>query len=147
MAKTFQGLFYPITQGTSVDCTWLTDMLTFSMKREVLFYQTDDGRCPVREFLDDLPGKTAQKIIWTLSLLEELDSLPSIYFKKLVNTDDIWEVRVSLGSDAYRIFCFFAGNSIVVLTHGLNKKTQKTPFREIERAESYKRQYLARRKQ
>ena len=79
-------------------------------------------------------------------MLEELESIPSTYFKKLVNTDDIWEVRVSSGSDAYRIFCFFTGNSIVVLTHGLVKKTQKTPQREIERAEVYKREYLARRK-
>ena len=115
------------------------------MKRDVRFYHTDDGRCPVREFIDSLPGKAAQKVVWTLSLLEELDTLPAAYFKKLVNTDDIWEVRVSLGSDAYRIFCFFAGNSIVVLTHGLVKKTQKTPHREIERAEAYKREYLARR--
>jgi phage-related protein len=116
------------------------------MKRDVFFYRTDDGQCPVRDFLDALPGKVAQKVVWTLSLLEELDTLPSIYFKKLVNTDDIWEVRVSFGSDAYRIFCFFAGSSLVVLTHGLTKKTQKTPLREIERAESYKRQFLARRK-
>ena len=115
------------------------------MKRDVRFYQTADGRCPVREFLDALPGKAAQKVVWTLSLLEEMETLPAAYFKKLVNTDDIWEVRVSLGSDAYRIFCFFAGNSIVVLTHGLVKKTQKTPPREIERAEAYKKEYLARR--
>ena len=85
-------------------------------------------------------------MVWTLSLLEELETLPSVYFKKLVNTDDIWEVRVSFGSDSYRIFCFFAGKSIVVLTHGLVKKTQKTPQREIERTEFYKREYLTRRK-
>jgi phage-related protein len=115
------------------------------MKRDVRFYQTDDGWCPVREFIDSLSGKAAQKVVWTLSLLEELDTLPAAYFKKLINTDDIWEVRITFGSDAYRIFCFFAGNSIVVLTHGLIKKTQKTPYREIERAEAYKREYLARR--
>lgn len=67
-------------------------------------------------------------------------------FKKLVNTDGIWEVRVSSGSDIYRIFSFFAGNSVVILTHGLVKKTQKTPPGEIERAEAYKREYLSRRK-
>lgn len=116
------------------------------MKRDVRFFKTSDGRCPVREFIDSLSSKVAQKVVWTLSLLEELETLPAVYFKKLVNTDDIWEVRVSLGSDAYRIFCFFAGNSIVVLTHGLAKKAQKTPQKEIERAEGYKREYLARRK-
>ena len=101
----------------------------------------------MKEFLDDLPSKAAQKVVWTLALLEEQGSLPSIYFKKLVNTEDIWEVRVSMGTDSYRIFCFFAGSAMVVLTHGLAKKTQKRPVKEIERAEGYKREYLAGRKQ
>ena len=118
-----------------------------TMKRDVQFFQTNDGRCPVKEFIHGLTSKAAQKVVWTLLLLEDMEFLPAAYFKKLANTDDIWEVRVSLGSDAYRIFCFFAGNSIVVLTNGLVKKTQKTPPREIERAEAYKREYLARRKQ
>jgi phage-related protein len=116
------------------------------MIRDVKFYKTADGSCPVLEFIDSLSGKAARKVTWTLSLLEELESLPSTYFKKLVNTDGIWEVRVSAGSDIYRIFCFFAGNSVVILTHGLVKKTQKTPPSEIDRAEAYKREYLSRRK-
>ena len=114
------------------------------MKRDVQFYKTIDGYCPVQKFIDSLSGKAAQKITWTLSLLEELDVLPSSYFKKLVNSDGIWEVRISLGSDIYRIFCFFTGKSVVILTHGLVKKTQKTPPGEIERAESYKQEYLSR---
>lgn len=80
-----------------------------------------------------------------LSLIEDLDVVPSTYFKRLVSTEEIWECRIQLGSNAYRIFCFFDGNSIIVLTHGLIKKTQKTPQREIERAETYKRDYLQRR--
>ena len=116
------------------------------MKRDVKFYKTADGYCPVQEFLDSLSGKAAKKVTWTLSLLEELEFLPSTYFKKLVNTNDIWEVRISLGSNIYRIFCFFAGNSVVILTHGLVKKTQKTPSGEIDRAEAYKQEFLSRRK-
>lgn len=80
-----------------------------------------------------------------LSLLEELDIVPSSYFKKLVSTEGIWECRIQLGSNAYRIFAFLDGNSVVVLTHGLVKKTQKTPQREIERAEAYRKDYLQRR--
>ena len=114
------------------------------MKRNVQFYRTIDGYCPVQKFIDSLSGKAAQKITWTLSLLEELDVLPSSYFKKLVNSNGIWEVRISLGSDIYRIFCFFTGKSVVILTHGLVKKTPKTPPGEIERAESYKQEYLSR---
>jgi len=115
------------------------------MKRTVHFYKTADGCCPILEFLDNLSAKAAQKVTWTLSLLEEIERLPVTYFKKLINTDGIWEVRVSVGTDAYRLFCFFSGNTVVVLTHGLTKKTQKTPPREIERAEAYKRDYFSRR--
>src|SRR5512135_2106123 len=115
------------------------------MGKTVIFYRTADGKCPVQEFLGSLPGKAAQKVTWVLNLIEDLDVVPSTYFKKLVSAEEIWECRIQLGSNAYRVFCFFEGNSFVVLTHGLIKKTQKTPQREIERAEAYRRDYLQRR--
>lgn len=99
----------------------------------------------MHEFLDELPGKAAQKVTWVLNLLEDLTVVPSMYLKKLVNSEEIWECRIQLGSNVYRIFCFFDGNSVIVLTHGLIKKTQKTPQREIERAEAYRKDYLQRR--
>lgn len=114
------------------------------MGKTVTFYKSADGKCPIGEFLASLPGKVAQKVTWILSLLEDLDVLPSSYFKKLVGTDGIWECRVTHGSDAYRVLCFFAGNSVVVLTHGFAKKTQKTPRAEIERAEAYRKDFLKR---
>jgi phage-related protein len=80
-----------------------------------------------------------------LSLVEDLDVVPSTYFKKLVSAEEIWECRIQPGSNAYRIFCFFDGHSVIVLSHGFIKKTQKTPQREIERAEAYRRDYLKRR--
>lgn len=116
------------------------------MKRTVIFYQTADGKCPVQNFLDSLPSKVAQKIVWVLSLLEDLDMVPASYFKKLVGTEEIWECRIQFGSNIYRVFCFFADNSVVVLTHGLVKKSQKTPRQEIEKAEAYRRDFLNRRK-
>jgi len=115
-----------------------------SMSRTVTFYRTVDGKCPIQEFLDSLPGKVAQKIVWVLRLLEDIDRVPASYFKKLAGTEDIWECRIQFGSNAYRIFCFFLNNSIV-LTHGFVKKSQKTPAREIERAEVYRRDFLKRR--
>ena len=115
------------------------------MGKTVIFYRTADGECPVQEFLDSLSGKAAQKVTWVLNLIEDLDIVPSTYFKKLTGAEEIWECRMQLGSDAYRIFCFFAGHSVVVLTHGLIKKTQKTPQKQIERAAAYRRDYLQRR--
>jgi len=114
------------------------------VNRTVLFYRTIDGRCAVQEFLDSLPGKVAQKIVWVLRLLEELDRVPASYFKKLAGTEDIWECRIQFCSNAYRIFCFFI-DSTVVLTHGYVKKSQRTPTHEIERAKVYRRDYLERR--
>jgi len=101
----------------------------------------------VRDFLDSLPAKAAQKVTWVLSLLEDLEFIPSTYFKKLTGSKEIWECRVQFGSNAYRLFCFFVANSVVVLTHGFIKKSQKTPKNEIDKAEAYKQDFLRRRKQ
>ena len=116
------------------------------MGRGIIFYKTVEGKCPVEEFLDSLPPKAAQKAAWVLTLAEDMDILPASYLKKLVGADDIWEFRIQYSSNAYRIFCFFVGKSVVVLTHGLVKKTQKTPHKEIEKAEGYKQDFLKRRK-
>ncbi len=120
-------------------------MLTLCMGKTVIFYRSVEGKCPVQDFLDSLSGKVAQKVTWVLKLLEDLDVVPASYFKKLVGTEDIWECRVQFASNAYRIFCFFEGKSVVVLTHGFVKKTQKTPRQKIQMAEAYKRDYLKRR--
>jgi len=115
------------------------------VSRTITFYKTSDGKCPIQDFLDSLPGKTAQKVTWVLKLIEELDIVPSSYFKKLTGTEEIWECRITFGSNAYRIFCFFVENSVVVLTHGFTKKSQKTSKTEIERAEAYRKDFLQRR--
>ena len=114
------------------------------MRRTVIFYKTQEGRCPVKEFLDSLDGKVARKIVWVLNLLEDLDNIPSLYFKKLTGSDGIWECRIKYGSNIYRIFCFTLDNSNVVLTHGFIKKTQKTPASEIDIAEKYKSDFIRR---
>jgi phage-related protein len=116
------------------------------MGKIVRFHKTEGGKSPIKDFLDSLPGKDARKVIWVLMLVEELDILPATYFKKLVGSADIWECRVQFGSNEYRILGFHAGSSLLVLTHGFMKKTQKTPQREIERAESCKDEYFRRRK-
>lgn len=112
------------------------------MKREVLLYTTVDGKCPLKDFFDSLSKKVFQKIVWVLQLIKELENIPSTYFKKIVNSDDIWECRVNFSSNTYRIFCFFQNGKIIILTHGIMKKTQKLPQNEIQRAEEYKKDYL-----
>lgn len=113
------------------------------MQREIVFYKTTNDRCPVEDFLASLSPKAAQKVTWVLRLLIRLDRIPSQYFCKMEGTDDIWECRIKLGSNIYRIFAFWDGHQIV-LTHGFVKKTQKTPPNEIEKAEAYKQDYWQR---
>ena len=116
------------------------------MNKSVTFYRTVDGKCPIQDFLNSLPGKVAQKVAWVLNLLEDLEVVPSSYFKKLVATEEIWECRIQFGSNTYRILCFFVDNSVVVLTHGFVKKSQKTPKNEIEKAEAFRKNFLERRR-
>ncbi len=113
--------------------------------REILFYKTVSGKCPVEEFLESLTSKQTQKITWVLGLIEELSSIPSKYLKKLVNTDNIWEVRIKFGSDIFRLLGFFDGSQLVVLNHAFQKKTQKIPRQAIQIAEKRKRDYFTRR--
>jgi phage-related protein len=115
-------------------------------RRRIDFYWTEDGRCPMQEFFDALPAKTGQKVIWALKLIQELETIPSTYFKKLEATDDIWECRVKLGSNTYRFLGFLLGKGVIVLTHGFSKKSQKTPRNEIERAKAYKKDFMGRSK-
>ena len=114
--------------------------------REVRFYATESGYSPIEEFLDSLTGKQAQKVVWVLQLVEDLESVPRQYLKKMVGTDDIWEVRVQVGNNIFRLLGFFDDNQLMILTNGFAKKTQKTPRREIALAEQRKNDYLKRRK-
>ena len=114
------------------------------MKRTIIFYRTRDKKCPIQDFLDSLSGKVARKVSWVLSLLEDFDIVPSTYFKKLAGTKEIWECRIRHGSDSYRIFCFFMGNSVIVLTHGFLKKKGKILASEIKRAEVYREDFIRR---
>jgi phage-related protein len=108
------------------------------------FYRTETADCPVEAFLDSLSGKQAQKVLWVLRLIEELELVPRQYLEKLVNTEDIWEVRVQFGGDIFRLLGFFAGSSLIILTHGFAKKSQKTPRQEIDLATRRKNEYLSR---
>ena len=85
--------------------------------------------------------KVKDKIIWTLDLIEEIDRIPETYLKHVDDTDGLFEIRVQSASDIFRIFCFFDQDKLVVLANGFQKKTQKTPKQEIEKALKIKKEY------
>ena len=111
----------------------------------ILFYQTKSGKNPIKKHLDSLTDEQVTKIVWVLKLIREIDPVPSNYFKKLVNTDNIWEVRVNIGKNTFRLLGFLHGKELIILTNSFQKKTQKTPLKEIRLAEKRKKEYLGRR--
>ena len=94
-----------------------------------------------QDFFAKQNKKVKAKIIWTFDLVEELQRVPETYLKHIENTDGLYEMRVQLGTDIFRIFCFFDRGQVVVLVNGFQKKTQRTPKKEIELALKIKAEY------
>ena len=63
--------------------------------------------------------------MWVLRLIEELDRVPTQYLKKLVNTEDVWEVRTQVRNNIFHLLGFFDGENLLILSSGFAKKTQK----------------------
>ena len=92
-------------------------------------------------FYNKQNAKVQLKIDWTIELIRTTPIVPKKFFKKLTNTDDLWEIRVDADKGIYRIFCFFDNGNLIILLSGFQKKTQKTPKNEIKRAEKLKKEY------
>ncbi len=85
--------------------------------------------------------KVQDKIIWVFKIVETLKIVPTEYLKHIEGTSGLYEIRIQHGSNIYRIFCFFDEDNLVIVENGFQKKTQKTPLREIEIALRIKKEY------
>ena len=84
-------------------------------------------------FFEKQTEKVKAKIHKILNLIEYQQIIPSKYFKHIEGTNGLYEARISLGSDIWRVFCFFDEGRLVILLNGFQKKSQKTPQSEIEK--------------
>lgn len=82
-----------------------------------------------------------RKIYQEHLLIATLDRVPRKYFKHIEGSSGLYEIRVEVRSDIYRVFSFFDKGQLVILLNGFQKKSQKTPKNEIEQAEKLKKQY------
>ncbi|NIJ54521.1 type II toxin-antitoxin system RelE/ParE family toxin [Dyadobacter arcticus] len=94
------------------------------------------------DFFEELKPEVKKKFNWTFQLIATIDKVPEKYFKHMTNSTGIYEVRVEVGSDIYRVFSFFDKGNLIVLLNGFKKKTQKTPESELDLAEKLKKQYF-----
>lgn len=85
-------------------------------------------------FLRKQNTKAQDKIYKVIEIIETYERVPSNYLRFLKGTNGLYEARVKLGSDIWRVFCFFDKGKLVVLLNGFTKKTQKTPQKEIDKA-------------
>jgi phage-related protein len=104
--------------------------------RNVIFYKHH-----FQDFFLKQRDKVKDRIIWTLTLIEELPKIPETYLKHIEGTDGLYEVRIQAGGDIFRIFCFFDDGKLVVVMNGFQKKDQKTPKKEIDKALKLKKEY------
>nr|MBK9650533.1 type II toxin-antitoxin system RelE/ParE family toxin [Bacteroidota bacterium] len=104
--------------------------------REVIAYKNY-----FEDFLNLQTKKVQDKIFKIIEAIETLERIPSNYLKAIVGKNGLYEARIQLGSDIWRVFCFFDKGKLVVLLNGFVKKTQKTPPKEIEKALGLMKEY------
>ena len=97
--------------------------------REVISYKNY-----FEDFLKELPLKVQDKIFKIIEAIETLERVPANYLKAMEGTKGLYETRIQLASNIWRVFCFFDENKLVILLNGFQKKTQKTPKNEIDKA-------------
>ncbi|MBO5272373.1 MAG: type II toxin-antitoxin system RelE/ParE family toxin [Muribaculaceae bacterium] len=106
-------------------------------KREIKFYKHYFNEFYVAQ-TDKVRKKIAQTLVW----LQTLDRLPITILKSIEGKKGLFEIRVEFGGDIFRVFCCFDEGSLVILFNGFQKKTQKTPSGEIEKAERLMKEYF-----
>ena len=93
-------------------------------------------------FYNSLGKEVQEKIDWVFEIVKVTEQIPKKFFEHLTGTDGIYAIRIEFQSNIYRILCFFDKGNIIILVNSFQKKTQKTPPKEIALAEKLKKQYF-----
>lgn len=111
-------------------------MATEQFKRKTFVYKNYFW-----DFYNSQKENVQKKIDFVIGLIRCLRIVPEKYLKHLEGTDGLYEIRIKTGSNIFRVFCFFEEDNLVILLGGFQKKSDKTPQREIENAERIKKSY------
>lgn len=109
--------------------------------RKVIFYKNH-----FLDFFNQQNEKVKKKIAQTLVWIQTIDRLPISIMKSIEGGDGLFEIRVIFGGNIFRIFCCFDEGELVVLFNAFQKKTQKTPTGEIDKAKSIMKDYFENKK-
>jgi phage-related protein len=111
-------------------------------KRQIVYFKNH-----FNEFFDLLNEKVKEKIDYVLFLITVAERIPKKFFQYIEGTDGLFEIKIEFESNIYRIFCCFDEGRLVILFNGFQKKSQKTPSKEIDKALKIKNEYFASKKQ
>lgn len=106
-------------------------------QREIIFY----GHYFVDFYLEQ-NGRVQEKIEYVFNIIRLVQNIPKKLLDHITGTDGLFEIRIELEGNIYRIFCCFDKGNLVVLFNGFQKKTQKTPRKEIDFALKLKEEYF-----
>lgn len=95
-----------------------------------------------KKFKTTVSQQVINKFYAVFLYIMTLEVIPSIYFKSIEGSKGLYEIRVEEGGNIYRLFCCLDGGKLVVLFNAFQKKTQKTPKTEIEKAERIMKEYF-----
>lgn len=106
-------------------------------KRKLIYFENY-----FKEFFDSQTEKVKDKIDYVLFLVTVAEQIPKKFFQSMIGYEGLFEIRIEIESNIYRVFCCFDEGNLVVLFNGFQKKTQKTPKKEIEKAMQIKKEYF-----
>jgi len=107
------------------------------VNRKIIFFENH-----FIEFYQKQDPKVKGKIQYVLELIRQVDRVPDKFLKHLTGSNGLYEIRIEYQSNIYRIFCCFDAGELVVLFNVFQKKTQKTPQKEIDKAEQLMQAYF-----
>lgn len=111
------------------------------MKREYIRHIVVFGE-HFKEFRRTLDREALKKMYKVLTLIMTIETVPVKFLKAIEGRNGLYEIRVEHGNNIYRIFCCFDEGNLVILFNGFQKKTQKTPKDQLDKAESLMKKYF-----
>ena len=105
--------------------------------RELIFYKK-----LFLKFYNELPNPVQKKYDYVFVIIMQAEQIPKKFFKKITDSKNLYEIRVESQSNIYRTFCCFDGNNLVILFNSFQKKSQKTPKKELQKADKLKNKYF-----
>lgn len=107
------------------------------MDRKIIFFENH-----FIEFYQKQDQKVKGKIQYVFELIKQVDRVPEKFLKHLIGINGLYEIRINYQSNIYRIFCCFDEGKLVGLFNGFQKKTKKTPQKDIDKAEQLMQDYF-----